>query len=177
MRKIYYLFIICLTAMNTISVYGQDNSKETLSKWWTVDACYILGTSHNQLTPQAVAVDGIVNIAKNFQVFGRFEREYTRYKMSDDTKLWMDGYNLGGGLSILTKADAEGRGALRLAVLNSIGSADWKHTVYQASLAFYGMKEGNTDAPFVEIGYRYNKSHSAGISDCSSMFVAFGYCF
>ena len=32
MRKIYYLFIICLTAMNTAGAYGQDNSKETLSK-------------------------------------------------------------------------------------------------------------------------------------------------
>ena len=153
-----------------------ENDEKKVNDLWFVDGNAFLGTKHNQLEPHAFAIDGGFNIASWLQAYGRIEREYTKFK-HDGMKEWMEGINLGGGVGLVFSEEEDFRCAIRLAVVNSLNKADWQHTVYQVSLASWDLLPRRDTAPFVELGYRYNKSHSRGISDCSSMFFALGLIF
>ena len=170
------LELLALMLFGVTNVTAQERGEKKVNDLWFVDGNAFLGTKHNQLEPHAFAIDGGFNIASWLQAYGRIEREYTKFK-HDGMKEWMEGINLGGGVGLVFSEEEDFRCAIRLAVVNSLNKADWQHTVYQVSLASWDLLRQRDTAPFVELGYRYNKSHSRGISDCSSMFFALGLIF
>lgn len=176
MKKDSIISLSALVLMLVFSVpaIAQEQSANKGKLQWLGDFSYFECSSHNGLTPHSVAVDYGLQYGKHFQVLVRAEREHTRLKCADGVKSWLDSANLGGGVAYYSEGSADYASSLRLMVCNSIGSSDWQHTIYQFSMAGYALHFGKSVCPYIETGYRYSKSHSRGLSDCSSWFLALG---
>ena len=66
---------------------------------------------------------------------------------------------------------------VRASVTNSIGNADWKHTAYNVDVIWYGNANNKKLRPYLGIGFKHVKSHTAGIPDYNGVYATVGICF
>ncbi len=107
-------------------------------------------------------------------VFARYENSIGIYK-NGDARTHFSNNALGGGLEYkFAKVNNTGYVGLKLAVLGSVGSNDWKKTIYDANIS-WKMRDGIS--PLLSLGFRHENSSTIGIPNMNVVYGSIGICF
>ena len=101
------------------------------------------------------------------------ERNYMLFD-ENGNEFYMKANSLGGGMAYVWMKDKGQCFDVRLQVLNTIGHSQWKHTAFDMNLNWYEKREKRACSPFIGIGFRYQKSHTADMRDWCGLYATVG---
>lgn len=168
MRHLFF-FVSLLIA----TITANDAQAQTFAERMHFETSVGAGIKEKGTTPIDFSFKFHVDVLRMSYVFITAEDNISLHK-DNGVKTYYKGASLGGGLGVKLLNNAKSVHALdvRLKVLGALGGADWKHTTYDASLAWY-MK-AHRFSPVVELGYRHIDSRTNGIGNYGSAYLSIG---
>lgn len=171
MKKIAFI----LTAMFiTIAVRAQESQDNTpLFKDFSFEIKSLYGIKQHGLQPLSLDLQGGYEFANRWTLLACAEASHTLMEV-DGAKTYAKDISLGGGLAYTFYDGAKDRFDVRLQMLKTVSSADWKHTTYDIGTTWYSKPNKTGMAPLVGIGFRYEKSHVVGIPNWFGIYATVG---
>ena len=149
------------------------NAQEPVLAKFNFEMKSLYGLEQHGMTPMNLNLQLSYEFANRWSVLAAAERNHTQFDV-DGVKWYTNGVSLGGGLAYAWHDGEHDRFDLRLQVLNTIGSPDWKHTTFDIGTNWYGKRSKSGMSPLIGIGFRYQKSHTAGIRDWMGIYGTIG---
>lgn len=174
---IFFMIMTLISLSSTIQAQDENKNYKTnaLDKL-LVDIEATTGPKNKGMSPTTLNLSLGYQMTSCFYVFAKTEGSINLYN-KDDIKTYYTSEALGGGLGIklynpLKTTDATD---FRVSVINTIGNVDWKYTSYEANFIIYhnSIKRRLTK-PFLGLGFRHMKSHTAGISNWNGIIATIG---
>lgn len=171
MKKIVFVLTALFIA---IAVCAQESKDDTpILKNCSFELKSLYGIKQHGLQPLSLDMQMGYEFANRWTLLACAEASHTLLEV-DGMKSYAKDISLGGGLAYAWYDGAKDRFDLRLQVLKTIGSADWKHTTFDIGTTWYGKPNKKGIAPLMGIGFRYEKSHIPGIPNWFGIYATVG---
>lgn len=172
MKKVLFLFI--LTFMVSPMVAQESKEGVALDKL-LLEVGTNAGLKNKGYTPLTMSAHVGYHFFSRLYAFVKTEGMLNLYD-KHGVKTYLRSQDLGGGLGIqLTNPKTCHDGIdFRLSLTNSIGNADWKHTVYDANVIWYSHNRKKYGNLYLGVGIKHINSHTAGISNYNGAYVSVG---
>lgn len=168
MRYLVYVILFVACVLSPIDIHSQ-----TFQERINFELSGGVGLKYKGIVPIDFSFKFLVDIVPITYLFVDVEENVSLHS-ENKKNAYTHGQLLGGGIGLRMLNQVRTNHALdfRLKALGNIGKSDWKHTVYNASLAWY-MKN-MTFSPIVELGYRFLDSRVTDIKNYGSMYLSIG---
>lgn len=180
MKKLFITLLMPLVAASAFAAQAQpadSTSEKPFPLFCEIEAG---GTSRHHTMHNLL---GDVSLGARFgrmEVAAVYEHLTGIYK-ADGDKRSLESHAIGGAVACQlatikeSSLDGEDSGlALRARFIHSVGNADWTYSAYEGAAILSNAIVKNIN---VAVGYRYTKSHTAGLPDHSGFFGSFGFRF
>ena len=166
MKKIVFLFVV-------MSIAVTSKGQEPVLAGFNLELKSLYGIEQHGMTPMTLNMQLSYEFANRWNLIGSIERNHTQFDV-DGAKWYANALSTGGGLSYAWHDGAYDRFDLRLMVLKTLGSPDWKHTTFDIGTNWYGKNSKIGVAPTLGIGFRYQKSNTTGIRNWMGVYATIG---
>lgn len=175
MKKVLFLFMLVLLVLPMSAQEGKEKESSSFLDKCLVEVGANAGFKNKGYAPLTLNAALGYHITPRFYAFVKAEGMLHLYD-KDGIKTYLRSQDLGGGLGVkLTNPKTCPDGVdLRVAVTNSIGNADWKHTAYDANMIWYANHKTKRVTPYLGVGFKHVKSHTAGIPNYNGVYVTVG---
>ena len=168
------LLFVLTTLFIAITVNAQESQDDTpLFKDFSFEIKSLYGIKQHGMQPLSMDLQAGYEFANRWALVACAEASHTLME-NNGVKSYAKDISLGGGLAYAFYNGAKDRFDVRLQMLKTVSSADWKHTTYDIGTNWYGKPNKTGMAPLVGIGFRYEKSHVVGIRDWWGIYATVG---
>ena len=174
MKKTIFMMTMMVIAMAASAQETKSNGNALDKLSFEVKSLY--GVKQHGMTPMNLDMQLGFEFAPRWQLVAAAEACRTLME-GDGNRSFAKDVALGGGLAYVWEEGKNSRFDLRLQVLNTIGSPDWSHTTYDIGTNWYGKSSQRRIKPLIGLGFRFQKSHTAGIRDWSGFYATLGFKF
>lgn len=178
MKKVL-LFFVCISLVLPMSALEQ--ASESHSSF--LDKCLLevgvsVGMENKGYTPLTMNANLGYNFTPRFYGFVKAEGVLGLYDKGG-VKTYTKSPSLGGGLGfrLTNPKTSSDNFDVRASVTNSIGNVDWKHTAYNVNVIWYGNASKKKSRPYLGVGFKHVKSHTAGVPNYNGIYATVGICF
>jgi hypothetical protein len=171
MKKIVFVLAAMFVA-TTVSAQ-EDKDSTPVFENCSLELKSLYGIKQHGMQPLNLDLQMGYEFANRWTLLACAEASHTLMER-DGVKSYVKDISLGGGLAYAWYDGAKDRFDLRLQVLRTIGSADWKHTTFDIGTTWYGKPNKSVIAPLIGIGFRYEKSKTSGIPNWYGMYATVG---
>ncbi len=175
------LLFVLMAALLVLPMSAQEHGTETRCSF--LDKCLFevgvsVGMENKGYTPLMMNANLGYNFGSRFYGFVKAEGVLGLYD-KDGVKTYTKSPSFGGGLGfrLTNPKNSSDNFDIRASVTNSIGNADWKHTAYKVNVIWYGNVSTRKTSPYLGIGFKHVKSHTAGIPNYNGIYAIVGVCF
>lgn len=180
MKKILFAIAFFVCGITTMNAQDSNASSKPAENYFMnhlfVEMYAGTGAKSNGMQPMSFGVNIGYELTKRLYMYGSVGGNISLYEKGDAKTFYRSPFAGGGvGVKLIDTDKITDWPAtdIRLAVTNSIGNADWKHTIYDASVILYKPKAKGI-SPTISLGYKYMKSHSTGIKNYGSIYGTIG---
>ena len=171
MKKLMIMMLLVLATNDVLAQKSEKNNAVFSSINFEMKTIY--GLKQHNMQPMNLDMQLSFSYSDRLSLQVIAERNLTLFDM-DGGKQCIDGNLLGGGLAYVWMKDSHYRYDVRLQILNSLGSPKLKQTVYDFGVNLYSKREERSISPVMGLGFRYQKSHTAGIRDWCGFYASVG---
>ena len=166
--------MMMLLIFSAVGIQAQESEqKSSLLDDMNLEIKTLYGLKQHNMNPLNLNIQLSYSYTERLSLLLSVERNYMLFS-GNDSKWYKDGTSLGGGLAYVWMKDKHQNFDVRLQVLNTIGSSQWKHAAYDIGLSWYEKRGKRSPSPFMGIGFRYQKSHTAGTRDWCGFYATVG---
>ena len=171
MKKVMILVLLVFAAISVLAQGSEQKSSILDDMNFEIKTLY--GLKQHDMRPMDLSMQLSCSFTDRLSLLLSAERNHTLFDVNDG-KWYADGTSFGGGVAYVWLKDGYYRYDMRLQVVNTIGSPKWKRTAYDLGVTLYEKREKRSLSPVLGLGFRYQKSHTAGIRNWCGLYATVG---
>jgi len=157
-------------------VYIEDHTgaqEKSLFSKFNLEVKALYGIKQHGMTPLNLNAQLSYGIIDRLSLLVSAEKQWSLFNI-DGSKWYANSTLLGGGMAYVWWKEEGQCFDVRLQVLSTIGTTDFKSTVFDIATIWYGTPSKRRLVPLVGFGLRHDKSHTTNVRDWTGVYAMLG---